>query len=307
MRSAYIYVVVLSVWGLHPAGARILTVGPGRTFQIPSEAAAFAGPGDTIRILPGRYVDCAVWSVDDLTIEGAGPGAVIAEKVCRNQALFVIAGRDVTIRNLTFTGARDRVHNGAGIRAAGADLTIQNSRFIDNEEGILAGANPDSTITIGGSTFEGNGNCISACAHGVYVGAIALLRVEHCEFLSQRVGHHIKSRAARTEILDNTIHDGPAGTASYLLDLPNGGNILIRGNDFEKGPGAQNRVAVAIGEEKGPPRNKTERIDILDNYFRSDFGHPSLFVLNCTRLAPRLEGNSFAGVVTPLGSACPAG
>src|SRR5262249_46817936 len=150
--------------------------------------------------------------------------------------LFIVRGRDITIRNITFTGARATPHNGSGIRVEGLNLTVENSRFIDNEDGILAGDNNGSTIVIRNSYFSGNGNCIGLCAHGIYINHVATLRVENSEFVAQHAGHHIKSRAVRTEITNNFVHDGPNGTASYLVDLPNGGSALISGNRFEKGP-----------------------------------------------------------------------
>ncbi len=48
--------------------------GPGAAFRLPSAAAAAARPGDTIRILPGTYYDCAVWRADDLTNRGRRRG-----------------------------------------------------------------------------------------------------------------------------------------------------------------------------------------------------------------------------------------
>src|SRR5437879_2306664 len=47
-------------------GAGILTVGPGKAYALPSEAARAAKPGDIIRIFPGVYTDCALWEADGL-------------------------------------------------------------------------------------------------------------------------------------------------------------------------------------------------------------------------------------------------
>jgi nitrous oxidase accessory protein NosD len=293
------FILLLEALAGGAAGAT-LVVGPGRAYERPSAAALAARPGDTIRILPGRYADCAVWRADRLTIEGRGK-VIVAGEVCGGKALFVITGDNVTVRGIAFTGAHNQVHNGAGIRAEGAGLKVENSRFIDNDEGLLAGANPASTITVRGSYFRGNGNCATACAHGLYVGAVARLRIEHCEFVGQLEGHHIKSRAARTEILDNRVQDGPAGTASYLVDIPNGGSVLIRRNRFEKGPNSQNfAVAISIGAE-GAAQTPADRIDIRNNLLVNDTGGPTLFVRNYTSTPARLSGNVLGGVVTALG------
>ena len=75
------------------------------------------------------------------------------------------------------------------------------------------------------------------------------LTLEHSAFLDAVVGHEIKSRAENTIITNNVIADGATGTASYSIDLPNGGNAIIEHNVIEKGPNAQNPVIITTGEE----------------------------------------------------------
>ena len=289
-----------------PAGAAgsrtgVLAVGPGKAFALPSEAARAAKSGAVIQIDPGTYSDCAIWDNDYLVIEGTGPGVVITGKVCNDKAHFITRGRDITIRGITFTGARATSHNGAGIRAEGANLTVENSRFLDDEDGILAADNGGSTIVIRNSYFSGNGNCIAACAHGIYINRVALLRVENSEFVAQHVGHHIKSRAARTEVTNNFVHDGPNGSASYLVDLPIGGSARISGNRFEKGPLSENQqTAISIGAEKNLPQNPAGDIVVENNEFSNDTGRPTAFVRNYTDISPELSGNRFSGAVVPL-------
>jgi hypothetical protein len=280
----------------------VLTVGQGKTYALPSQAARDARPGDTIRIFPGTYADCAIWGTNSLVIEGAGPDVVLAGKVCAAKGIFVTSGDDITIRGITFMSARAPDHNGAGIRAEGANLTVEDSRFIDNEDGILTAANPASTIVIINSTFRGNGNCIAACAHGIYAGHIALLRVENCTFEEQHVGHHIKSRAARTEVIHNSVQDGPDGSASYLVDLPNGGSALISGNTFEKGPRSSNkRTVIAIGAEK--EINPVGEIVVEDNSFMNDTGVATVFVRNYTTRPITLLRNRLPNNTIPLNAA----
>jgi hypothetical protein len=284
-----------------PQPGNVLTVGPGMAFALPSEAARAAKAGDLIKIAAGTYSDCARWDADDLTIEGQGDGATITGKACDDKGLFITRGRNITIRNITFLAARASSHNGSGIRAEGAVLTVENSRFLDNEDGILAGDNPLSTITVKNSLFKGNGNCIAACAHGIYIGHIALLRVENSQFEAQHVGHHIKSRAARTEVINNSVQDGPDGTASYLVDLPNGGSAVISGNRFEKGPRSDNRsVAIAIGAEGPRAENPPGDISVTDNDFANNTGGPTAFVKNYTAGPITLEANRLTGDVMAL-------
>jgi hypothetical protein len=284
-----------------PAGAKTLQVGPDRELKQPSDAAAAAQDGDTIEIDPVKdgYFDCAVLKASHLTVVGKGDDVVLTDKTCQGKAIFVTTGDDITIQNLTLTRARVPDHNGAGIRAEGKNLTIDHVRFINNENGILAADSPDSSIRISNSDFERNGKCDPNCAHGIYVNHIALLHIEHSKFFDNRVGHHIKSRASRTELVDNDIEDGPDGTASYLVDISNGGGVLIEGNTMEKGPNTQNHgTAIMIGAEGVTQR--TPEIIVRHNKFTNDQSIETTFVRNLTATEAVLEGNTIAGKVVPL-------
>ncbi len=266
---------------------------------MPSQAARIVRDGDTIVIDPGDYVDCAVWTRRNLIIEGKGAGAVIRRRVCDEKGVFVTAGDDITVRNLTFADARAPSHNGAGIRAEGRNLTVEGSRFIDNENGILSGPAPDSTILVAGSEFRGNGSCEAACAHAIYVGHIGLLRVERSRFSGTREGHDIKSRARRTEMVDNLIEDGPKGSSSYLIDIPNGGATLIQGNRMTKGPHSDNPgTAISIGAEG--VSNPTPWLIVRNNRFSNKQKVGTVFVRNHTASDARLSGNVLRGAVIPL-------
>jgi hypothetical protein len=291
-------IVVLKFSGA--ACAATLTVGPTQQFKLPSEAIAAAAPGDTIRIAPGTYRDCAAWSKDNLTIEGTGNGTVITEEICQGAGIFVVNAPNATLRNITFTNAVIDEGNGSGVRANGLNLIIDTCTFRDNQDGILTANKPTGTLTIRNSIFERNGACLpnKGCAHGIYAGNLALVRIENSRFFNARVGHHIKSRARRTEVVGNTIEDGPNGTSSYLVDLPNGGSLLMTGNTLEKGPNTQNRTAaITIGEEGGnrPPAE----VVISGNKFRNDGPH-TLFVRNKTKSVVQLSGNILTGPAKAL-------
>jgi hypothetical protein len=281
----------------HPAPARELAVGPTRVLKVPSQAATIAANGDIIRIDPGTYADCAIWRASHLLIEAAGPGVVIAGKTCAGMGIFITRGAGITIRGITFADASVAWHNGAGIRAAGDNLTVEESRFLRNENGILAGGSPNSVLRITDSTFAGNGACIDACAHGVYAGErILLLDIDHCVFMDTKVGHDIKSRARNTVVRDSVIEDGPNGTSSYLIDIPNGGNVLIQSNTMEKGAHSDNPdTAISIGEEG--VKNPTGVLIVRDNMFHSDVPVPTSFVRDSTAVPVAMVDNTISGDV----------
>ena len=288
------------------ARAATLLVGPGAPYPTPSAAAAAARDGDVVRIAAGRYADCAVWRADRLLIAGAGMDAtVIADMACQGKGLFVIRGRDVTVRDLALVGARVPDGNGAGIRAEGGSLTVQRVRFADDENGILTAGNPAATLTVLDSDFLRDGRCarVWACAHGIYAGRIGRLVVRDTRFRATREGHHIKSRALATEITGCDIADGPDGTASYLIDIPNGGAVRITGNRLEKGPRSENAAtAIMLGAEG--VRNPTPAIRITGNRLIDD-GAPTVFVRNLTPTPARLGDNVLEGKVTPLATHLP--
>lgn len=280
--------------------AHTLTVGPHDAYRLPSDAAAAARAGDTILIAGGDYSDCAVWKADDLTIVAQGP-VTIDGPVCGGKGLFVIQGRDTMVRGITFAHARSADGNGAGIRMEGRGLTVEDSAFLGNEDGILATVS-GGEITVRKSRFEGNGTCANkgGCAHGIYITQADVVRIEDSVFRGQREGHHIKSRARRTEVTGNIIEDGSDGTASYLVDVPDGGTLVMRNNTLRKGVHAgDRRCAVPIGEES--LRNPTKEIIADHNRFTNDLPFPVIFLCNETSTVPQLNDNEFSGQVVPTG------
>lgn len=285
-----------------PASAHTLEVGPGKPFAKPSDAINTLQDGDTVQIAAGEYFDCGVVRASNVTIEGTGPGAtaVLTDKTCAGKGLLVTAGSNITIRNLTLTRARVPDGNGAGIRAEGAGLVVEGVKFINNENGILGGAE-GATMTIRNSDFTRNGSCSSSggCAHGIYALHLGLLHVEGSSFTETRQGHHIKSRAVRTEVIGCTITDGQTGTASYAIDIPNGGDLVARNNTITKGPKSENRTgAIVIGAEGVSQR--TGQIAVEGNTFRAEGGYSTYFVVNFTATEATLIGNKISGSAQPL-------
>jgi hypothetical protein len=283
-----------------PCEGRVLQVGAARVLKVPSQAATVAMPGDVVRIDPGTYADCAVWRAPRLVIEAAGPGVVLAGKVCAETATFIVLGNDTVISGLTFAGAAGAGHNAAAIKGLGVNLTVQDSRFVDNENGILAGGPRTSVVRITGSTFIGNGSCLGACAHAVYAGApIFLLEVEGCVFRGTRTAHHIKSRAQNTVVRRSWISDGPEGTSSYLIETPNGGNLLVQDNILQKGPRSENpAAAISVGVEG--VTNPTGAQIVQDNTFVNDLPGRTIFVRNSASAPVALDRNWLIGDVARL-------
>jgi hypothetical protein len=232
------------------ASGRVLQVGPGKSYALPSAAAAVAQSGDVIKISAGDYRgDVATWSASNLKICGVGGRArLFADgKSAQGKATWVIAGSNVVIDSVEFRDSKVPDQNGAGIRTEGNNLTVKNCGFFDNENGILGGEGA-STINIERSEFARNGYG-DGYSHNIYIGAVDRLNVVASYFHEAKIGHNLKSRAKETRIENSYFMDGPNGTASYLVDFPNGGVVYMRGNLLQKGPNADNSIAVAYGQE----------------------------------------------------------
>ena len=300
IRSAIAPVLAALLLGPGLAQARTLVVGPGQEFKLPSDAVKAARAGDTVQLHPGEYFDCATVPQAKLTIEGVGDASkvLMTDKACGGKALLITTGADITVRNLTLTRARVPDNNGAGIRSEGANLLVDGVRFINNQNGILSGTE-GATITVRNSYFERNGTCQGSCAHGIYVGHAKLLRVENSRFVNTREGHHIKSRAERTEVVGCTLDDGPDGTASYMVEAPNGGSVIVQNSTLTKGPEAGNHTgAIVIGTEG--VTQPTREITITNNTFRNAGNYPTSFVWNLTATDAMLTGNRISGQAKPL-------
>jgi hypothetical protein len=249
------------------ASAAVITMGIGGTYSTLAAAVAAASSGDTILVEPGTYTDQVATINVPLTIEGnGGPGQVVfTQSAAELPGLkgYLVTNANTTVANLTFQNAAISLSdgdNGAGIRQQAGNLTVINSQFLNNQEGILATPNNqgNGNILIENSLFSGNGVAsgpLSGFEHGLYVGVVASLTVIGSTFQGTLAGHDIKSRAATTTVMDNYLDDGVTGTTSYAVDLPDGGVGVISGNTIDQGPNTENDTMVAYSEED--PANQT--------------------------------------------------
>ncbi len=269
-----------------PVHAATLEVGPGRAFDRPSAAARAAQDGDTIAIAPGNYYDCAVWTRSRLTIAGTGPDVLITDTTCQGKALFITSGDDITIRNITFARARVPDRNGAGIRAEGHNLTVESSRFMNNETGLLDGGLLGSTLRIIDCTFTANGvRDTTAPSPALSVGAIATLHVERSRFADSRGGAHILSGAGRTELLGNRIEDDATGVRDALVVLANGNALVMEDNLLRRGPNGT-RLNAAVRADGGAGDLALRRNTLVNASDR-----PTALLLDWTQGEASFEGN----------------
>lgn len=248
-----LYTIFLLLIFCSSAYSRIVQVGSGKQFTLPSQAltSAFVQDGDTVEIDAGTYTgDVCYFSKNNLLIRGVGSYAHLTAggKNAGGKAIWVVGGNNNVIEYIEFSDCTVPDSNGAGIRFEGTNLTIRHCYFHDNEDGILAGDNPNSDIVIESTEFARNGYG-DGYSHNLYINRVKSLTFRFNYSHHAKIGHNLKSRAYTNYILYNRIMDEETGTSSMLIDLPNGGKSFIIGNLLMQGPNAENRNLITYGLE----------------------------------------------------------
>lgn len=225
-------------------------VGPGRSYEKPSQVSGLVSDGDTVLIDPVEYLrDVCIWKAHNLTISGHGGMAHLnADRTAYGgKAIWVVAGDNATISDIMFSNCSVVDRNGAGIRLEGTHLTVKNCIFKQNQNGILAGDNLDSDILVESCEFDNNGSG-DGYSHNIYINHVRSLRFFYNYVHHAYYGHELKSRAHKNIILYNRITN-ETGDASYEIDLPNGGQALIMGNIIQQSKFSDNNTFVSYARE----------------------------------------------------------
>lgn len=227
-------------------------VGTGEALTRVADALQHAQDGDTIAVLPGTYrADVAVIRQRRLRIVGVGAQPVLLADGghAEGKAIWVVRDGDITIENIAFQGCRVPSGNGAGIRFERGHLQLRRCSFTDNQMGLLTGNHGDAVLDIADCHFGDAPDNPGSLPHLLYVGRIARLRLADSVLQQGRVGHLLKSRAREATITGNRFDDGRTGRASYEVDLPNGGLVVLEGNTLVQSPLTENPVMLSYGAE----------------------------------------------------------
>ncbi|HEX7671099.1 MAG TPA: hypothetical protein VF395_16000, partial [Polyangiaceae bacterium] len=278
-------------------------VGPGQTYATPCAAFGAAQDGDVIEIDAagnGTYDGdvCAI-TKNGLTVRGVNGRAHIdaAGKNAQGKGTWITQGSDITVDNVELSGAAVPDLNGAGIRAEGTNLTIRNSYFHDNENGILGGA---GVVLIEYSEFAKNGNCIdpSGCAHNMYInGATTKFTLQYSYSHDVTDGHLVKSRAKENYILYNRL-TGESGTDSYELSMPNAGTTYVIGNLIEQGANTGNATMLDYGSEGAT--NPGKDLYVVNNTFVNDRSSGTFVSISGVTVPAVVKNNIFFGPGTQV-------
>lgn len=277
-----------------PSGRRVLKVGPDQELKRPSDAARVAQDNDIIEIEGGRYAgDVALWKQSGLLLRGVNgrPHLDSQGRTAQEQGIWVFRGNDIVVENIEFSGAKARARNGSGIRFFGRNLTVRDSYFHHNEDGVLTWTAPDGDILIERSEFAHNG-AGDGQSHNIYIGHVRSFTLRFSYSHDSVSGHEVKSRARVNRIEYNRLTDEENGNSSYLIDLPEGGSGYVLGNVLEKGDRTENPNAISFAAEL---RDVQEGgLWVVNNTFynrRVD----GTFVANRSKLSTLVVNNVLAG------------
>ena len=283
------------------ARAAILRVGPDKPYRTVRAASLAAQNGDTVEIDAGVYsADVTTWRQNDIVVRGVGGGRAYMRADGAQEGdkgIWVLYGRNFTAENIEFSGASVPDQNGAGIRADGAGLlVVRDCYFHDNENGILGGGDE---VLIEYSIFDHNGFG-DGYSHNVYVSQVAKFTLRYSYSRGAISGHNVKSRAQENWILYNRIMDEADGTASYSVDLPQGGRSYLIGNVIEQGPNTENNAIVSYAAEN--TASGAQDLYVVNNTIVNNRPAGGTFLQLRPGTTARIVNNIFYGPGTPWSS-----
>lgn len=241
-------------------------VGSAQTYTLPSQIKNLVHDGDTIYIDGGIYAnDATKWTNNNLKFIGLGTGTnrttlQYTGDIPNGKGIFVFespgSGDNAYLENIVFDGAQvsdANGGNGSGLRYQAKNLTVNNCKFMNCQNGILEGNGSvtGSNVVIINSEFYNDGyqlasGTYSGYEHPIYISASTdTLLVTNCWFHHPRgQANSLKTRAQRSYILYNLIDEEATGYGSWELNIAQGGLNIIMGNIIIQGPAGANHGIV---------------------------------------------------------------
>ncbi len=259
-----IFLILIECWILTGnSSATVWNVGATQTYTLPSQVNPLVQDGDTVYIDGGVYAnDATKWTKKNLKFIGLGTGInrtvlQYTGDIPNGKGIFVFETPatcdNAYLENIVFDGAQvsnSNGGNGAGIRYQANNLTVNNCKFMNCQNGILEGNGSVTTsnVIIHNSEFYNNGYqqqnnaTYSGYEHNIYISDSAdTLEVMNCYFHHPRgQANSVKTRAQRSFILYNLIDEEATGYGSWELNIAQGGLNVIIGNIIIQGTAGAN-------------------------------------------------------------------
>ncbi|WP_057833107.1 hypothetical protein [Colwellia sp. TT2012] len=215
--------------------------------------------GDELFIAAGTYNTPFTIRKSEITITGVGH-VIFQRGVVAGKGFILSKGNDLTINNIECRDIAVRDGNGACVRHEGVNLTLNHVFFHSSQEGVLETARQAGVIKIINSRFERLGH--NGQAHGVYTNKAELFIYQSLFIATKSEGHAIKARGKKLTI-ENSIIVSLSSDDSRLIDMPNGGELLVVNSLLGQGPNSVNGQMIGYGLEGMTHQRNT--IKLLDN------------------------------------------
>lgn len=223
-------------------------------------AAKALKDGDVLKISAGVYQQALVIRASNVVVEGEGH-VTLDGAAAGGKAAIVNEGDFNEIRNLECRNIRVKAGNGACVRHEGKHLKLTHVYFHDSQSGILTTPTP-GLVEIEDSRFEKLGH--RGQAHGVYTNG-GQLRISNSLMLGAKgEGHEVKSRSDVT-IIEDSVVASLSSRDSRLIDVSNGGELVVSRSVLQKGPNSSNQDAIGYGLEG--VKHSNNRITLTENIF----------------------------------------
>jgi hypothetical protein len=264
---------------------------PPPALPIPLSGLLKATPsGQTLRLPKGDYFGATINK--PVTIK-CDPGARILGR--GSKGALQINASPVTIDGCEIRNSR-AAQNSSEIWAERGikQLTIRNSHFINNGNGILIGSHRGAVVTIEDSKFERQG--AGGQAHQIYISGTDVELYIRRSLFRQTVGegHVIKTGAKRTVIEDTRIL-GSTKSYSRTIDAFAGGVVELTRVVIEHGPNANDDIISFGPEIHRAPRRTKHRLSFRDVKVKCLRPKPCTLVRTWLPMPDKLTGVTVTG------------
>lgn len=249
--------------------------------------------GSMLDLGAGTYRQGLVIEANGVTLRGHGH-VIFDNAAVRGKGALLIKGNDTRITNIECRNVTVRDRNGACVRLQGRNLTLDHVYFHSSEQGVLTGGDP-GTVDISDSRFELLGK--NGRAHGLYIGGGELLIRDSLLLSSVSQGHEIKSRAKRN-VIERSVVASLGAADSRLLDISNGGELIVRNSVLQEGPASVNSDMIGFALEKR--QHERHHIELTNNIILLE-GRRNTRLLHRRNadVTSTMEGNMIVGATQP--------
>jgi hypothetical protein len=259
-----------------------------------ADAARRLQDGALLELGPAVYKQGLIIKANGVTLRGHGQ-VVFDDAAVKGKGALLIQGNDTRVANIECRNIKVKDRNGACIRLQGRNLTLDHVYFHSSEQGVLTGGDPGQII-VTDSRFELLGK--GGRAHGLYIGGGELIIRDSLFLSSVGEGHEIKSRAGRN-IIERSVVASLGGADSRLIDISNGGELIVRDSVLQEGPGSVNSDMIGFALEK-KRQHEAHHVELTNNIILLE-GRRKTRLLHQRdgTPAPLMEGNVIIGAGEP--------